>query len=56
MFRKAVVEEFRGMKLVKKTPIEPYKRTCRRKKQDPDTIIKDNGMRNFIANYKKQHL
>lgn len=38
------------------TPIEPYKRTYRRKKQDPDTIIKDNGMRNFIANYKKQQL
>ena len=51
MFRKAVVVEFRGMKLVKKTPIEPYKRTRRRKKQDP-AIIKDPDMLNFIENYK----
>ena len=51
MFRKAVVEEFRGMKLVKKTPIEPYKRNCRRKKQDP-AIIKDPDMRDFVKNYK----
>ena len=51
MFRKAVVEEFRGVKLVKKTPIEPYKRTYRRKKQDP-AIIKDPDMLNFIENYK----
>lgn len=48
-FRDAGIDEER-------TPIEPYKRTYRRKNQDPDTIIKDNGMRNFIANYKKQQL
>ncbi len=40
----------------RREPIEPYKRTCRRKNQDPYTTIKDKGMRNFIANYKKQHL
>lgn len=33
-----------------RTPIEPYKRTRRRKKQDP-AIIKDPDMRNFIENY-----
>lgn len=53
IFRKADVVEFRGMKLVKKSPIEPYKRTCTclRKKQDP-AIIKDPDMLDFIENYK----
>lgn len=39
-----------------RTPIRPYKRTYRKKNQDPDTIIKDNGMRNFIANYKTSQI
>ncbi len=36
----------------RRDPIEPYKRICRRKKQDPEIIIKDNNMRSFIENYK----